>query len=322
MARLATAHDDRSPEVLRLGYPCQNLTLPASTNHTLRLAGLSDRAKVRAIVDNNLDHLERILRWNAKRDIRVFRIGSSLVPFASHSAFPYDWAREHAARFAELAKLARELGQRLSMHPGQYVNPASPDPGVAAASLAEMRYSARVLSLLEAAGGVLIVHLGGAYGQKEAAWRRFVQVLRNEREILKSLALENDERTWTVPEVIRPATALGVPVIVDTLHHRINPGDLTLREAIDLAFPTWRNRPKVHISSQAPGKPVGAHDDYIQACDWRELACALDGREADVMVEAKDKERALLDLRSIIRREAARGVTGERSLPVAGRGGA
>jgi hypothetical protein len=32
--------------VIRLGYPTQNLTIPASTNRTLRLATLGDAEKV------------------------------------------------------------------------------------------------------------------------------------------------------------------------------------------------------------------------------------------------------------------------------------
>lgn len=292
--------------MIRLGYPCQNLVIPASTSHTLRLAGVSNKARVYPIVEKNLENLEIILRWNARRDIRVFRIGSSLVPFASHPAFPYDWGVEHADRFRQLREIVRDLGLRISMHPGQYVNPASPDPGVVEASLAELRYSARVLSLLDARDGVLILHLGGAYGHKASASRRFIEALRGEPEILRFQALENDERIWTVQEAIPPAESLGVPVIVDTLHHRLHPGDLTLRAALDLAFRTWRVRPKVHLSSQAPDKAAGAHHDYIFPEDWRDLVRALDGRGADVMIEAKQKDRALLELRRIIRHSRRR----------------
>ena len=77
--------------VIRLGYPTQNLTIPASTNRTLRLASLGDAEKVRALVWENLFGLETILRWNVGHGIRLFRMGQSLVPFASHPAFPYDW---------------------------------------------------------------------------------------------------------------------------------------------------------------------------------------------------------------------------------------
>ncbi|BDG17559.1 hypothetical protein TbrSNM41_22930 (plasmid) [Thermus brockianus] len=76
--------------MIRLGYPCENLTLGASTNHTLRLASLTEE-RVRAKVAENLCDLERILRWNASHGFGLFRIGQHLIPFASHPAFPYPW---------------------------------------------------------------------------------------------------------------------------------------------------------------------------------------------------------------------------------------
>jgi UV DNA damage endonuclease len=92
--------------VIRLGYPAQNLTIPASTNRTLRLANLTDAEKVRALVWENLLGLETILRWNAERGIGLFRMGQSLVPFASHPAFPYDWEAEHGDDLREIGELA------------------------------------------------------------------------------------------------------------------------------------------------------------------------------------------------------------------------
>jgi UV DNA damage endonuclease len=92
---------------------------------------------------------------------------------------------------------------------------------------------------------------------------------------------------------------LGVPAITDAFHHGLNPGGLTLREALDLSLPTWevrRARPKVHLSSQDPEKQPGAHAYSVDLEDWYALLDALDGREADVMVEAKGKEQALVPL--------------------------
>jgi len=294
--------------VIRLGYPCENLALRASTNHTLRLASLSEE-RARAKVAENLRDLERILRWNPRHGFHLFRMGQHLIPFASHPAFPYDWERAHGEELARLGALARALGQRLSMHPGQYVNPGSPSPKVVARSLAELRYSARVLSLMGAEDGVLVLHLGGTYGDKPGALRRFVENLRGEGEVLRYLALENDERLWSVEEVLEAAEALGVRVVVDALHHALNPGRLSLEEALALAFPTWGGRPKAHLSSQDPAKRPGAHAFYVAREDWERLLMALPA-PADLMLEAKGKERALeplLDRKGAQGEDEARG---------------
>ncbi len=282
--------------MIRLGYPTQNLTLPATTNRTLRLASLADAEKVRGIVRENVAGLLEILRWNAERGVMLFRIGQSLIPFASHPAFPYDWEAEHGDELRDTGALALSLDIRLSVHPGQYIQPSSLRPDVVERSLAELRTSARLLSLLGGRDAVLVLHLGGAQEGKAAAARRFADALRAEEEVLRYLALENDERIWSLVEVAEVATSLGIPAITDTLHHHLNPGGLTLKEALDLSLPTWKvrdARPKVHLSSQDPEKQVGAHAYSVEAGDWQALGAALGGRGADVMVEAKGKELAL-----------------------------
>ncbi|MEZ0322105.1 MAG: UV DNA damage repair endonuclease UvsE [Thermus sp.] len=290
--------------MIRLGYPCENLTLKASTNHTLRLAALSE-AQVRAKAEENLKDLERILRWNAAHGFSLFRIGQHLIPFASHPAFPYDWEKAHGEALGRLGDLAKALGQRLSFHPGQYVNPGSPNPPVVERSLAELRYTARALSLLGAEDGVLVLHLGGVYGERQKALRRFTENLRGEGEVLRYLALEHDERLWTVEDVLEAAEALGVPVVVDTLHHALNPGRFTLEEALRLAFATWRTRPKVHLASQDPDKRPGAHAFRVSPEDWEGLLEALPA-PADVMVEAKGKEKGIPSTLLAYEKEAVR----------------
>jgi UV DNA damage endonuclease len=281
--------------VIRLGYPAQNLTIPATTNRTLRLASLSDVERLKGLVRENVADLEAILRWNAEHGVALFRMGQNLIPFASHPAFPYDWRAEHGEELHEVGELARALGIRLSMHPGQYINPGSPRQEVVGRSLSELRYVAGVFELLGSPDSVAVVHMGGAYADRPASAARFVEVMRTEAGILRYLALENDERVWTVAEVLETARALGIPAIADAFHHGLNPGGLTLEEALDLALPTWAacERPKLHLSSQDPDKRAGAHAYYVDGKDWQALLGALDDRDADVMVEAKGKERAL-----------------------------
>lgn len=285
--------------MIRVGYATQNLTIPASTNRTLRLASLKDTDKVRNLVRENIYGLKTILRWNADHGVGLFRMGQSLIPFASHPDFPYDWEAEHGDELREAGKLASSLGIRLSMHPGQYINPGSPKPEVAERSQVELRYVARIFTLMGNQDGVIVLHMGGAYQDKPATTRRFVEVMRPEKETLSYLALENDERIWTVPEVSETATALGIPAITDTLHHDLNPDGINLKEALDLSLPTWDARgirPKLHISTQDPEKQAGAHAYSIDLHDWNVLLQGLDGREADVMVEGKGKEQALIPM--------------------------
>ena len=282
--------------VIQLGYPTQNLTLQASTNRTLRLASLVDVEKVKGLVRENIADLKRILRWNAEHGVGLFRMGQNLIPFASHPAFPYEWETEHGETLREAGELARDLGIRLSMHPGQYINPGSPKPDVVQRSLTELRYVARVFDFLGSSDSVAVLHMGGAHADKQGSAARFIEVMRSEARILHYLALENDERVWTVAEVTRTANDLGIPAITDAFHHDLNPGGLTLKEALDLSLPTWAPRgvrPKLHLSSQDPAKQAGAHAYSVDSRDWQALLGVIGGRDVDVMVEAKGKECAL-----------------------------
>lgn len=285
--------------VIRLGYPTQNLTIPAGTNRTCRLASLHDAEKVRALIRENIEGLKTILHWNAGHGIQLFRMGQALIPFASHPQFPYDWVKEHGEELRRAGELAQELGIRLSMHPGQYIQPGSLKPEVVERSVSELRYVTRIFDLIGSPDSVLVLHMGGAHEDKPATARRFVDVMRPEGNVLKYLALENDERLWTVTEVVDVARTLNVPAITDNLHHNLNPGGLTLQEAFDLSLLTWRvrgQRPKLHLSSQNPEKQAGAHAYSVEVADWETLVDALGGREADVMIEAKGKEQALVPL--------------------------
>lgn len=285
--------------MIRLGYPTQNLTIPASTNRTCRLASLHDVEKVRDLIGQNLSSLKTILRWNAKHRVQLFRMGQSLIPFASHPRFPYDWVEEHGDELRQVGELARSLGIRLSMHPGQYIQPGSLKPEVVERSLAELRSAARILDLIGSHDSVLVLHMGGGYEDKLTTAARFIETMHPEGQVLKYLALENDERIWTIAEVVETARSLGIPAIADTLHHGLKPGNLTLKEAFDLSLPSWEDRgarPKLHLSSQNPEKQAGAHAYSVDPADWWALVNALGERGADVMVEAKGKEHALIPM--------------------------
>ena len=154
-----------------------------------------------------------ILRWNAGHGIRLFRMGQSLVPFASHPAFPYDWEAEHADDLREIGGLARALGIRLSMHPGQFIQPGSLKPEVSGRSLFELRYVARVFDFIGSPDSVIVLHMGGAYEDRIATATRFVETMRPESAVLRYLALENDERVWSVPEIVDAAIRIGAKAI-------------------------------------------------------------------------------------------------------------
>ena len=141
------------------------------------------------------------------------------------------------------------------------------------------------------------IHVGGVYGDKAIASARFVETYaRLPDPVRQRLVIENDERQYSLADAMRIHAATGIPVLFDVLHHRLfNEGE-SLAEALDLAMPTWNGHgpPMIDYSSQHPERQRGAHAMTIDLDDFLPVAAAIGDRDADVMLEIKDKEGSAL----------------------------
>jgi sugar phosphate isomerase/epimerase len=195
-----------------IGYACINVQIDLTTNRTFRLAKLSeDQARQTAAV--NFAALQEILKWNVQHGIRLFRIGSSIIPFASHEQFTLDWASAFAGEIATIRQYVKDNGLRLSMHPGQYTVLNSPNPKTLADSVREIEWQTRLVSELDPEQGVAVLHIGGAYGDKEKAIDRFAEHFhRYLSDTARSrLVIENDDVTFTLDDVLSLHEMTGSP---------------------------------------------------------------------------------------------------------------
>jgi UV DNA damage endonuclease len=295
---------------IRLGYACMNRTLGRkvrglrlATFHALGLPYLQH------LVDENMDLLAEILRWNQAHQIMMYRLSSNLIPFGSHEevdllalAFP---------RAKEIAALGETM--RLSMHPGQYTL-LSGDGAVWERSYQDLCYHAFLLDLLGRDNSDIIVHGGGVYGDRSAAAARIrVHIVALPVSIQRRLRLENDERCWSVYDLLPICEATGTPLVVDNLHHQLNGGEPLEKLPWERILATWHGqRPKLHYSEQDEAKRPGAHSEYVNAQHFCTFRASIPLEEYDVMLECKAKEQALLRLRADL---AERG-TMRKSLPI------
>ncbi|MCX7607629.1 MAG: UV DNA damage repair endonuclease UvsE [Anaerolineales bacterium] len=283
---------------MRLGYPCVSLLLGRTTNHdcTLRTA---TPEHLRALIAQNLADLRAILEHNLSNGWLMFRIGSSIIPFASHPVNTLDWQSEFGQELAEIGQFARQHNMRLSFHPGQYTVLNTPDPAILERAKAEIAYSAAFLDALGMdLSCKIVVHLGGVYGDREAAQVRFVETVNGLGQASRRrLVIENDERLWSPADALWISERTGLPVVFDSLHYRANPGPGDLETLLERIFATWGPEdgpPKVHFSSQALGARPGHHAEYADPEEfqtWIERwSCFGD---FDLMLEAKAKDLAL-----------------------------
>lgn len=270
----------------------------------------------------SMDYLRGILDYLHEIDVRMYRISSDFVPYGTHPDLPRFHGQIAGCRdgLADLGRIARERGIRLSLHPSQYVLLSAQDPAINARGIADVNAQAELLDALEQGPeAVVILHLGGAYGDKEAAMRRFVDhYARLSAAGRRRLVIENDETLYTVQDCLRVHEAIGVPVVFDHQHHLLNPGTLSIGDACRAALATWPAAvtPKVHFSSpkldsrlvrrgkkEVPAPPLlNQHADYVHPWEFASFLAAVGDVPFDVMLEAKMKDAALLKLRDDLTR--------------------
>lgn len=265
----------------------------------------------------SMEYLAAILDYLDEVDVRMYRISSDFVPYCTHPDLPrfHGQVAECREGLAALGRTARERGIRLSLHPSQYVLLSALDPAITAKGIADVNAQAELLDAMEQGPeAVVILHLGGAYGDREAAMRRFEASFPRLSEAgRRRLVVENDDAIYTVEDCLRVHEAVGARVVFDHQHHLLNPGSLALGDACRRALDTWPAGvvPKVHFSSpkldsrtitrgkkEVAAPPLlSQHAEYVHPWEFAGFLREMGPREFDVMLEAKMKDAALLKLR-------------------------
>lgn len=296
---------------IRWGLCCQFCDSPIRFRQaTHRYVSSLDASRARAYLSDiaraNAIALAHAVERCAELGIGAFRITSQIIPLATHPQSGFTLAElldGHviADSFRAAGRIARERGVRLSFHPDQFVVLNSEREHVVASSLAELELQSGIADLVGA--DTICLHAGGASGGRDQALQRLRRGLdRLSLAARTRLALENDDRTFTVQDLLPLCREEGLPLVYDVHHHRVNGDDLSLADATELAGTTWRNREQwVHISSPKDGwqaANVRSHADYIDPDDF---PSAWQTRTLTVDVEAKAKEQAVLALRESLK---------------------
>lgn len=285
---------------MSIGYACLAVGVPNSEMKSLTLGKVSEKTLLDTC-RTNLSHLKNLLLYTKANDLKLFRISSDLIPFGSSDANTLPWWEVFAEDLLELGALATEGGIRLSMHPGQYTVLNSPREDVVTRAIADLIYHTRVLTSMGLGNEhKIILHIGGAYGDKQAAIGRFVSTYRTlPQGVRDRLILENDDKLYTIGEVLAIATEVGCPAVFDNLHHKLNPSGeaLTDKQWIEACSPTWKEedgRQKIHYSQQDSRKRPGSHSPTIALDEFLTFHGELADKDLDIMLEVKDKNISAL----------------------------
>jgi UV DNA damage endonuclease len=283
---------------MKIGYPCINNSLSCTSNTTFRLKNYSEEKLIEKVSDN-LDCLERILEYNVEKGLLFFRIGSGLVPFASHPVCKFDWSSFFTDRLLFIGNYIKKHDIRISMHPDQFVLINSPRKEVVERSFWDLEYHCRLLDSMGLDSSAKIqIHIGGAYGDKVKAIDSFVENYRKLSSAVKDrLAIENDDKLFSLKDCLKLYQKISVPIIFDSLHHScLNNGE-SFFEALNMTRETWSLRDGLMMtdySSQEPGERKGKHINSIDMDNFKRYIKLSSGLDFDIMLEIKDKEKSAL----------------------------
>lgn len=279
---------------MNIGYACLTVGVPGVKQRTCTMKNANSDV-LSSLIQSNMGALDKILDYNIQNEIKLFRISSDIIPFGSHPVNTVKWWDIFHEKLNELGCKAIQNGMRLSMHPGQYTVLNSPDEAVVGRAVEDLRYHVRFLDAMGLGREhKIILHIGGIYGDKTAAIKRFVQQYRClDENIRKRLVIENDDRQYNISDVLSIGISEGIPVVFDNLHHQVNPDSThSEREWIEECARTWKQEDgpqKLHYSQQDPGKRGGAHSVTLDVEEFLQFYKRVSRQDVDIMVEVKDK---------------------------------
>jgi len=270
-------------------------------------------AKASALALQNCQDLIKILEWNEAHNIHHYRMSSDMFPHITNpNVEPFDrnsesiiQALEQAGEYANLHK------HRITMHPGQHAvigtNKRQVFDSIVVPDLEQHAWLMDTMNIGD--DGILCVHGGGVYGEKDNTIRRWIdQFDELPSQVKARIAIENCEKSYCVEDCLEIAEACKIPVILDYHHYQCYSIYHTEQEqeSIQNLLPhiidtwKWHGNPLFHISdpaSEVSRQECCHHHDYVKAIPKDLLSIPiLHNVNIDIEVEAKAKEAAIFRL--------------------------
>ncbi len=304
--------------VNKIGYACISMQLSYPTKYGNKPRGTqpitTNRSMIRRTFDEkgvdyaselclqNVKDLHQLIQWNIVNGYDFYRLSSDMAPWKTE----YEWddlkdIDEIKKWFHSAGTMAKTHGVRLTAHPGPFNVLVSPNEQVVENTIKDLTIHGDefdMMGLSRTPYNKLNIHCNGVYGDKLSAMDRFCKNFERLPESVQTrLTVENDDKAsmYSVKDLMYIHERIGIPIVFDYHHHKFCTGDLSEREALELAISTWPDDivPVVHYSESRSKEQLDesirpqAHSDYV--LDYIDTY----GHNVDIMVEAKHKELAV-----------------------------
>ncbi len=293
---------------IHLGYVALSLTLE-DTSYSRTMTYTSYKKKdaeesnkiLSEKIKNNINGLLEILKYNYDNDIRFFRLSHKVIPLATLDEVSFDYMSPFINISKKIGAFSKKYNIRLDTHPDQFCVLNSINEDVVKASFKILDFNNNLFKLFSI-DGKMVIHVGSSVPNKDEAIKRFKENFKNlDDEIKEKIILENDDKTYTVLEVLEICEELKIPMVLDYLHYKCNNNSEDLVSLLPRIFATWDNSgfvPKIHFSTSKSRKEKRSHSFYINYKDFINFLkkIAVVDRDVDVMLECKGKDEALFRL--------------------------
>lgn len=286
----------------RTGYCCINLSI-GENFRTMQLNWAKRNAKDivtnkwKEVVLHNFNLLNKIIDWNIKNNIFLYRISSDMVPFADHEEWGHlwrdalagDWLREQTQDLRDNIVKYINLGGRFTIHPGQFVSIGSPNNETRYKSRLHLIYHAELLDFLYLPQNYscpINIHISNGSKGEQVVENVHSSLEMLPYSVLSRLVFENEQNGYWNPVNINKHFP-NIPITFDYHHYNINPvEDKSIEEMVEFTSKTWPNNDPVQHWSEGRAHPTDpAHSDYITH---------LPDFPYDIEVEAKKKDLSIM----------------------------
>jgi UV damage endonuclease UvdE len=293
---------------MSIGYACQLIGKEEIQIKGCILKNASNE-KLRELINFNLQTLDAIIAYNIKNAIKLFRISSDIIPFGSHEGNMLNWREVFQDELSALGKKIKSHAIRVSMHPGQYTVLNSIHEDTVKKAICDIEYHCQFLDSLGLdSTSKIILHIGGAYQNKENSLNRFISNFRLLTDKVKQrIVIENDDKIFTIEDILRISQSIGTPVVFDYLHNELNAAteNKSPYEWITICNKTWKEcdgKQKIHYSQPNVKLKKGSHSFTIESNQFLTFYNNLEEQDIDIMLEVKDKNLSAMKCNHLIDR--------------------
>ncbi len=298
---------DIKPSLCCISLELQERGIRANTITKKRFLTLESQSRQTALstistrVLNNINVVRDTLKFCISKNWN-YRISSNIFPLATLPQANLSYEKlpdfdEIMATFNKCSNIISNSNIRCSMHPDQFVVPASYNDLVSKKSVVELIHHANFMDMLglpQSYEAPINIHMNCYKGDLNEISNKFISVYNTLPHNVKSrIVLENEDKpnSWSVQELYDYIYLnTGIPITYDNLHFKCNPKNLNAQVAVKKCIETWGGfKPLFHFSDNDPAhKNPRAHCDYVQ-----EFPIEYTDQNLDLDFEFKAKDYAI-----------------------------